>query len=81
MLCRLRSTATNPPHSYDEYIYNLDEIYHDPYVLISLISAMNDGVFELSDVEDFLETLFEMQYALTEEVTVETRYRTETQTE
>ena len=68
-------------HSYDEYIYNLDEIYHDPYVLISLLSAMNDGEFELSDVEDFLSTLFEMQYELTEEVTVETRYRTETQTE
>ena len=68
-------------HSYDEYIYNLDEIYHDPYVLISLLSAMNDGEFELSDVESFLSTLFEMQYELTEEVTVETRYRTETQTE
>ena len=68
-------------HSYDEYIYNLDEIYHDPYVLISLLSAMNDGEFELSDVEDFLSTLFEMQYELTEDVTVETRYRTETQTE
>ena len=68
-------------HNYDEYIYNLDEIYHDPYVLISLLSAMNDGEFELSDVEGFLSTLFEMQYELTEEVTVETRYRTETQTE
>ena len=68
-------------HSYDEYIFNLDEIYHDPYVLISLLSAMNDGAFELSDVKDFLSTLFETQYALTEEVTVETRYRTETQTE
>lgn len=68
-------------HSYDEYIYNLDEIYHDPYVLISLLSAMNDGEFELSDVESFLSTLFEMQYELTEDVTVETRYRTETQTE
>ena len=68
-------------HSYDEYIYNLDGIYHDPYVLISLLSAMNDGKFELSDVESFLSTLFEMQYKLTEEVTVETRYRTETQTE
>ena len=68
-------------HSYDEYIYNLDEIYHDPYVLISLLSAMNDGEFELEDVQTMLATLFEMQYELTEEVTVETRYRTETQTE
>ena len=68
-------------HSYDEYIYNLDEIYHDPYVLISLLSAMNDGEFELSDVESFLSSLFEIQYELTENVTVETRYRTETQTE
>ena len=68
-------------HSYDEYIYNLDEIYHDPYVLISLLSAMNDGEFELEDVQTMLATLFEMQYELTEDVTVETRYRTETQTE
>ena len=68
-------------HSYDEYIYNLDDIYHDPYVLISLLSAMNDGEFELEDVQTTLATLFEMQYELTEEVTVETRYRTETQTE
>ncbi len=68
-------------HNYDEYIYNLDEIYHDPYVLISLLSAMNDGEFKLSDVERFLSSLFEMQYELIEDVTVETRYRTETQTE
>ena len=68
-------------HRYDEYIYNLDEIYHDPYVLISLLSAMNDGGFELEDVQTILATLFEMQYELTEDVTVETRYRTETQTE
>ena len=68
-------------HSYDEYIYDLDEIYHDPYVLISLLSAMNDGEFELEDVQTMLATLFEMQYELTEDVTVETRYRTETQTE
>lgn len=67
-------------HSYDEYIYNLDDIEHDPYVLISLLSAKNDGAFELSDVKDFLDSLFEMQYELTKEVTVETRYRTEIQT-
>lgn len=71
-------TAT---HSYDEYIFNLDEICHDPYVLVSLLSAMNNGVFELEDVQDFLKSLFEMQYALTESVTTETRYRTEIQTQ
>lgn len=71
-------TAT---HIYDEYIFNLDEICHDPYVLISLLSAKYGGIFTLEEVQDFLKTLFEMQYVLTERVTVETRYRTETQIE
>lgn len=30
-------------HDYDEYHFDLDEISHDPYVLLSLLSAMNPG--------------------------------------
>ncbi|MGI6498986.1 MAG: C40 family peptidase [Oscillospiraceae bacterium] len=62
---------------YDEYHYDLDEISHDPYVLISILSALH-GEFTLADVQDTLTVLFEKQYILTETVVVETRYRTET---
>ena len=67
-------------HDYDEYHFDLDEISHDPYVLISILSALHEGVFTLDEVQGDLATLFEKQYILTETVTVETRYRTETDT-
>ena len=66
-------------HSYDEYHFDLDEIEHDPYVLISILSALHEGEFTLSEVQGTLEMLFEKQYILTEEVVVETRYRWETE--
>ena len=65
-------------HDYDEYHFNLDEIEHDPYVLISILSALYEGEFTLDEVRGTLEMLFEKQYILTEEVEVEVRYRTET---
>jgi len=65
-------------HDYDEYSYDLDEIEHDPYVLISILSSLHPGEWTLSDVEDTLGMLFEKQYTLTETVTSEIRYRTET---
>ena len=55
---------------------NLDEIEHDPYVLISILSALHDGVFTLAEVQGELEMLFEKQYILTETVTMQIRYRT-----
>ena len=64
-------------HAYDEYHYDLDDIEHDPYVLISFLSALQEGIFTLADVQDDLEMLFEKQYILTETVETETRYRTE----
>ena len=33
---------------YDEYRVNADEIEHDPYVLISILSAWHEGVFTLA---------------------------------
>ena len=66
-------------HDYDEYHYDLDDIEHDPYVLISILSALHPGEWTLADVEDTLDMLFEKQYILTETVTTETRYRTETE--
>ena len=67
-------------HDYDEYIFELDDIEHDPYVLISSITALKGGEWTISEVEETLQTLFEQQYILTETVTEETRYRTETTT-
>lgn len=66
---------------YDEYRFDLDEIEHDPYVLLSILSAIHEGVFTLDEVQSDLEMLFDKQYILTETVTTETRYRTETRTD
>ena len=68
-------------HDYDEYHFDLDEIEHDPYVLLSILSALHEGVFTLDEVQCDLEMLFDKQYILTETVTTETRYRTETRTD
>ena len=68
-------------HDYDEYHFDLDEIGHDPYVLISILSALHEAEFTLDEVQGTLEMLFEKQYILTEEVEVEVRYRTETRTD
>lgn len=65
---------------YDEYRFDLDDIKHDPYVLISILSAFHEGVFTTSEVQAELEMLFEKQYILTETTETETRYRTETRT-
>ncbi len=67
-------------HDYDEYHYDLDDIEHDPYVLISAISALHDGEWTIDEVGGTLQMLFDKQYILTETVTTETRYRTETRT-
>ena len=65
---------------YDEYNFNLDDIKHDPYVLISILSAFHEGIFTIDQVQDELAMLFEKQYILTETVETETRYRTEART-
>lgn len=65
---------------YDEYHYDLDEIKHDPYVLVSILTAYHQGEWTLDEVQGTLAMLFEKQYILTERVEVETRYRTETDT-
>ena len=66
---------------YDEYRVNADEIEHDPYVLISILSALHEGVFTLDEAQSTLEMLFEKQYILTVEEEVQVRYRTETRTD
>ena len=67
-------------HDYDEFHFDLDPIEHDPYVLISMITALHQGEWTLDEVQGTLQVLFDRQYILTEDVVVETRYRTETDT-
>ncbi len=64
-------------HDYDEYHFDLDTIEHDPYVLLSLISALHEGTWTLDEVQGTLQMLFDQQYILTESVVTEVRYRTE----
>lgn len=68
-------------HDYDEYHFDLDSIEHDPYVLISILSVLHEGAWTLDQVQGALETLFDRQYILTEDVVVEVRYRTESRTD
>lgn len=65
---------------YDEYHYTLDKIGHDPYVLISLLTAWHGGEWTPDEVRDMLSALFSKEYQLTQTVETETRYRTETDT-
>jgi cell wall-associated NlpC family hydrolase len=67
-------------HDYDEYHFDLDEIEHDPYVLISILTALKGGEWTLAEMEDTLILLFQEQYTLTEDAVTETRYKTETRT-
>ena len=68
-------------HDYDEYHFDLDSIEHDPYVLISILSVLHEGAWTVDEVQGTLETLFDRQYILTEDVVVEVRYRTESRTD
>lgn len=72
---KLENYASNHP-GYDEYIISGDVSGHDPYVLTSILSAMY-GEYTLADVSGALESIFELQYQLNENVVTETRYRTE----
>lgn len=64
-------------HDYDEYIFELDSIEHDPYVLIAAITALYGGEWTAAEVGGIIQMLFEKQYTLTETVTSEIRYRQE----
>lgn len=67
---------------YDEYQVDAAEIWHDPYVLMAIVSAYFDGqTWTVESAYPVLEKYFDLQYILTEEITSETRYRTETRTE
>jgi len=67
-------------HQFNEYRYDLDTIGHDPYVLISAITALHGGEWTVDEVTDIIDLLFSKQYILTETVRTQTRYRTELRT-
>ena len=67
-------------HSYDEYHYDLDEIEHDPYNLLSILCALHEGAWTVDEVRGTLQMLFDRQCILTENVVVERRYYIETDT-
>ncbi len=53
---------------YDRYRYNIDEIGHDPFILISYLSAKYE-IFEFdSQVKADLDAPFAAQYSLTAEI-------------
>ena len=62
---------------YDEFVYELDDIWHDPHALISLVSAHANGEWKIDNVCGFMDRLFQKQYTLTQSVQSETRYREE----
>lgn len=70
---QINNMETTHP-GYDEYQYNVSEIAHNPYHLISYLTAKYGG-FKYADVEGEIQALFEAQYSLS------TSHRTETVTE
>ena len=73
------SMETDHP-GYDEYDYNLGAIGHDPFTLISYLSAVYTE-FTAADVEHEIQELFNAMYSLTTEEVEETRTRTGTDAE
>ena len=67
---------------YDEYHVEADEIWHNPYVLIAIISAYYDGQdWDIDSAYPVIEKYFKLQYVVSETISTETRYRTETVTD
>jgi len=64
---------------YDEYDYNIGAIGHDPYTLISYLSAVHTE-FTATGMESEIQQLFDAMYSLTTEEVEETRTRTVTKT-
>ena len=50
-------------------------------MLISILSVLHEGAWTADQVQGTMETLFDRQYILTEDVVVEVRYQTESRTD
>ena len=76
----LRKTINNTEADfpgYDEYEYQLEEIGHNPYELISYLTAAYEN-FTRRDMKPVIKELFDAQYNLTYTPRTETRSRTVT---
>ena len=58
---------------YDEYNYYLDEVGHNPYQLAAILTVLFEA-YKREEVQAKLQEIFEIQYELTVEEVVETRY-------
>lgn len=66
---------------YHEYHVDADEIWHDPYVLMAIISACSNGEeWDMDAAMPVIEKYFELQYTVTETITTETRFYEDVQT-
>lgn len=59
---------------FDEYVFDLDEIEHDPFLLMAYLSSTNKG-YTLSQVQGLLDSIFDNLYDLTLLEKVEERTR------
>ena len=71
---KIDDTETLYP-GYDEYEYELDEIGHNPYELITYLTVKYDD-FKRKDMKPIIKKLFEKQYKLTYKSRTEKRTRT-----
>ncbi|MBQ2726083.1 MAG: hypothetical protein IJF78_10285 [Clostridia bacterium] len=55
-------------YEFESYIFDLDEIGHNPYELTALITALHGGSWTADEIGDILAEIFEAQYILTEEI-------------
>ena len=76
---RINNIETDYP-DYDEYVYNLAEINHNPYELISYLTVRFED-FHREQVQDALQQVFSAQYELSTVESVEMRTRTVTETD
>ena len=78
---RLEIQDTETTHSgYDEYIYNIGAIRHDPHEVMAFLTAVY-GDFAYDDIESVLRDIFDQQYTLEYVTDMEIRTRTETNTD
>ena len=71
---KIDDTETLYP-GYDEYEYELDEIGHNPYELITYLTVKYDD-FKRKDMKAIIKKLFDKQYKLTYKARTEKRTRT-----
>ncbi|MBQ6205944.1 MAG: peptidoglycan DD-metalloendopeptidase family protein, partial [Oscillospiraceae bacterium] len=71
----INETETNHP-GYDEYRYNIGEIGHNPYELLSYLSTKYNA-FKFHRIRSNIADLFWKHYTLTRTVIVETRHDSE----